>query len=78
MAQTFKWYFKHSSDLARSGSAADKVNFQVHTGPAIGAFNRWVKGTPLESWRARHVDEMGYAIMAAAEQFIHGRYAALA
>jgi trans-AT polyketide synthase/acyltransferase/oxidoreductase domain-containing protein len=70
MAQTFKWYFKYSSDLARRGDTANKVNFQVHTGPAIGAFNRWVKGSAIEHWRARHVDEMGYALMAGAHQII--------
>ncbi len=73
LVHIFKWYFKYSSDLARAGDIANKVNFQIHTGPALGAFNRWVKGTPFEDWRARHVDEIGYAIMAAAEDLIHDR-----
>jgi len=31
------------------------VDYQVHTGPALGAFNQWVKGTSLEDWRKRQI-----------------------
>jgi trans-AT polyketide synthase/acyltransferase/oxidoreductase domain-containing protein len=77
MVHVFKWYFGYTTDLALAGNPNGKVNFQVHTGPALGAFNRWVKGTPLESWRARHVDKIGYAIMAGAEEFIDRQFAAI-
>lgn len=63
MALVFKWYFHYSSKLAFDGSTDNKVNFQVHTGPALGSFNQWVKGTELENWRNRHVDQIGMKMM---------------
>ena len=63
MAMIFKWYFNHTMELAFEGDLSKKVNFQVHTGPALGAFNQWVKNTSLASSRNRHVDEIGIKIM---------------
>jgi len=66
MTLIFKWYFYFSSEAALSGSVKDKVNFQIHTGPSLGSFNQWVKNTPLEHWKNRHVDEIGEKLMEAA------------
>ncbi|WP_230646882.1 PfaD family polyunsaturated fatty acid/polyketide biosynthesis protein [Bradyrhizobium sp. Leaf401] len=63
MAMIFRWYLAHTTKLALSGDVAEKVDFQIQCGPAIGSFNRWVKGTPLESWRNRHVAAIGEQIM---------------
>lgn len=63
MAMVFKWYFGFSSSMALKGEKERKVDFQIHTGPALGAFNQWVKGTSLESWKARHVDLIGEKLM---------------
>lgn len=63
MALIFRWYFGHSNKLAIDGDVTEKVNFQVHTGPALGAFNQWVKGTALESWKNRHADKIGIKMM---------------
>ncbi len=63
MALVFRWYFGYSIGLALSGDEERKVDYQVHCGPALGAFNQWVKGTKLESWRNRHVDEIGLKLM---------------
>ena len=63
MALIFRWYFVHSTRLAMSGSDVQKVDYQVHCGPALGAFNQWVKGTELESWRSRHVADIATRIM---------------
>lgn len=63
MALIFRWYFGFSNQAALSGNATEKVNFQVHTGPALGAFNQWVKGSELEDWRQRHVDAIGLKLM---------------
>lgn len=63
MALIFKWYFVHTSRLALKGSEEQRVDYQVHCGPALGAFNQWVKGTPLEDWRNRHVADLGERIM---------------
>lgn len=63
MSAIFRWYFVRTSRLALTGDKECKVDYQVHTGPALGAFNQWVKGTRLENWRQRHVDEIARALM---------------
>jgi trans-AT polyketide synthase, acyltransferase and oxidoreductase domains len=74
MARVFRWYFGYSTRLAFSGADEDLVNYQVHTGPALGAFNQWVKGTALEPWTKRHVDEIAVALMDAAAQHLRSGY----
>ena len=63
MALVFRRYFGYSSRMAFAGDTEHKVNFQIHTGPSLGAFNQWVKGTILENWRNRHADEIGIKLM---------------
>lgn len=63
MAMVFRWYFIHTNRMAIAGEAAQRANFQIHAGPAMGAANRWLKGTPLEDWRARHVDVLADRLM---------------
>lgn len=63
MALIFKTYFKESMHKALTGKAGDKVDYQIFCGPALGAFNQWVRGTGLENWRNRHVDEIGKKMM---------------
>lgn len=63
MAMVFKWYFSHTTRLALEGKSESKIDYQIHCGPALGAFNQWVKGTPLENWRNRHVDLIGKQLM---------------
>lgn len=55
MALVFRWYFVHSTRLAMAGSTEQRVDYQIHCGPAMGAFNAWVRDTPLEKWRERQV-----------------------
>jgi trans-AT polyketide synthase/acyltransferase/oxidoreductase domain-containing protein len=74
MALIFKWYFIHTTRLAMHGREDEKVNYQVHCGPALGSFNQWVKGTELESWRNRHVDDIGERIMKGAAAVLAKRY----
>lgn len=70
MARVFKWYFAYTTELALRGETSDRVNFQVHSGPALGSFNQWVKGTSIENWRSRHVDEIGEKLMEATAEHI--------
>ncbi|HEX8092331.1 MAG TPA: hypothetical protein VF542_00785, partial [Jatrophihabitans sp.] len=70
MAMVFRWYFSHSTTAALQGSA-DTVDYQVHCGPAMGAFNRTVDGTSLQPWRARHVDAIAELIMTGAADVLH-------
>ena len=64
MLLVFKWYFAYTTDLAMRGDPAGRVDYQVHCGPALGAFNSWVKGTDLEDWRHRHADDIGRRLLA--------------
>lgn len=77
MALVFRWYFGHSMRAAFSGDEKSRLDYQIHTGPALGAFNRWVKGTPWENWRARHVDKMGHKLMIDAGAVLLERFRAL-
>lgn len=78
MALIFKWYFVHTTRLAMQGVAEGKVDYQIHCGPALGAFNQWVKDTPLMPWRNRRVAELGMSLMEGAAKLLGQRYAELA
>lgn len=70
MSLVFRWYFGYSTRLAFSGSSEDLVNYQVHTGPALGAFNQQAKGGPMESWTRRHVDQIAESLMEATAEHL--------
>lgn len=78
MARIFRWYFAHSMKLAFAGDEAERVNFQVHTGPALGAFNQWVKGSELEPWQNRHVADIGEKLMQETARLMTEQFARLA
>ena len=48
MALMFRWYLGLSSRWANVGDAARQVDYQVWCGPAMGAFNEWVRRSFLE------------------------------
>lgn len=72
MALVFRWYFVHSTRLALAGAPGEEVNYQIHCGPALGAFNRLVAGTPLRDWRNRHVDAVADLLMDGAARVLEG------
>jgi trans-AT polyketide synthase/acyltransferase/oxidoreductase domain-containing protein len=77
MALVFRWYFGYSTNVSFNPAGEDRVNCQVHTGPALGAFNQWVKGSALESWTKRHADEIGQKMMTEAALHLSDRLHAL-
>lgn len=77
MALVFRWYYYFTTNLALEGKRARKVDFQIHTGPALGAFNQWVKGTDLEDWRRRHVDEVALKLICETAELLGKRFNAL-
>ena len=77
MGMVFRWYFVHTNRLAIEGDAAQRANFQVHCGPAMGALNAWLAGTDLADWRARHVDVLAERLMDGAAQVMSARLGAL-
>jgi PfaD family protein len=63
MALVFRWYLGQSSRWANAGTPDRAIDYQVWCGPAMGAFNEWVKGSFLESWEERHVAVVARNIM---------------
>jgi trans-AT polyketide synthase/acyltransferase/oxidoreductase domain-containing protein len=54
LALVFRSYLGQSSNWANSGDPSRKIDYQIWCGPAMGAFNQWVKGTFLQSPENRH------------------------
>jgi trans-AT polyketide synthase/acyltransferase/oxidoreductase domain-containing protein len=75
MALVFRWYFAYCTRIAMEGKGDDRVNYQIQTGPALGSFNQWVKGTELEPWTNRHVDHIATRIMVATAEHLTRSYA---
>ncbi len=55
MALVFRWYLGLSSRWANAGLPDRRMDYQIWCGPAMGAFNEWVKGTYLEAPAERKV-----------------------
>ncbi|WP_432160379.1 ACP S-malonyltransferase [Streptomyces sp. NRRL F-5630] len=76
MALLFRSYFARTNRAAQEGDPAERANYQVHCGPAAGAFNRCVAGTALEPWRERHVERIADLLMTGAARILAERLAA--
>ncbi len=63
MALVFRWYLGLSSRWSAKGEKGREMDYQVWTGPAMGAFNEWVKGTYLEASVNRHVVDVAAHIL---------------
>jgi PfaD family protein len=55
MALVFRWYLGQSSRWANAGEPTRRMDYQVWCGPAMGAFNEWVRGSFLEAPPNRRV-----------------------
>ncbi|MRR31533.1 PfaD family polyunsaturated fatty acid/polyketide biosynthesis protein, partial [bacterium] len=58
MALIFRWYLGLSSRWSNTGEKGREMDYQIWTGPSLGAFNDWVKGTSLAVAQNRHVAEV--------------------
>lgn len=58
MALVFRWYLGMSSRWAIAGEASRALDYQMWCGPAMGAFNAWVKGSFLEEPAQRSVAQI--------------------
>jgi len=66
LALTFRWYLGMTSRWARQGSDDRKRDFQVWCGPAMGAFNAWAAGGPLEAVGDRTIRSVAEALLTGA------------
>ncbi|WP_144558024.1 ACP S-malonyltransferase [Shouchella miscanthi] len=71
--EVLKFYLKNTVQLAIKGEASQKVNFNIYCGPALGAFNRWIKGTELENWRNRNIDVIAKKLITETEKILEER-----
>lgn len=55
MALVFQWYLGQSSRWAISGEKTRAVDYQIWCGPAMGAINEWLRGSPYETVESRSV-----------------------
>ena len=63
MALCFRWYLGQASRWAIRDEKGRKVDYQIWTGPAIGAFNDWVKDSFLALPERRTVAQIGLNLL---------------
>jgi trans-AT polyketide synthase/acyltransferase/oxidoreductase domain-containing protein len=63
MALVFRSYLGQASLWAKNGLADRKIDYQIWCGPAMGAFNAWVRGSCLESVESRRIHPMAMNLM---------------
>lgn len=55
MALVFRSYLGQASNWANTGDPDRRIDYQIWCGPAMGAFNQWVKGSFLEKIENRQL-----------------------
>lgn len=63
MALVFRWYLGLSSRWSNTGEKGRELDYQIWCGPAMGAFNAWVKGSYLEPPSERRVADIAEQMM---------------
>ena len=63
LALVFRWYLGQSPVWANQGESSRKIDYQIWCGPAMGAFNEWVRGSGLEPPDKRRATDVAYNIL---------------
>jgi PfaD family protein len=63
MALIFRWYLFMGAQWAREGVTERRADYQIWCGPAMGAFNDWVRGSFLEPIGARTVKQIALNLL---------------
>jgi PfaD family protein len=63
MALVFRWYLGKASRWGIDGEASRRTDYQIWCGPAMGSFNRWVKGSFLADPANRTVVQIALNLM---------------
>jgi PfaD family protein len=66
MALIFRWYLGLSSRWSNTGEKGREMDYQIWCGPAMGAFNDWVRGSYLEAPSNRHADDVALQLLTGA------------
>ena len=78
MALVFRWYLFMGAQWARSGETTRRADYQIWCGPAMGAFNDWVRGSFLEPVESRTVVQIGLNLLEGAAWVTRANQLALA
>ncbi len=73
MALVFRWYLGQSSHWANAGEPSRAVDYQIWCGPAMAAFNEWVRGSFLERPEERRVVTVAWNILLGAAVLARAR-----
>jgi trans-AT polyketide synthase, acyltransferase and oxidoreductase domains len=68
-----RFYLADALRRACAGDEAERLNYRIVGGPEVGEFNEAVRGTPLEPWSARHVDDIARHLMDGAARLLQQR-----
>ncbi len=63
MALVFRWYLGQSSRWSNTGVKGREFDYQIWSGPAMGAFNDWVAPTYLQDYKNRKVVDVAEHLM---------------
>ncbi|GIJ60340.1 PfaD family polyunsaturated fatty acid/polyketide biosynthesis protein [Virgisporangium aurantiacum] len=63
MALLFRWYLGKSSRWAIDGDTGRRTDYQLWAGPAVGAFNRWTRGSFLAEPGERTVTQIALNLL---------------
>jgi hypothetical protein len=63
MALVFRWYLFMGAQWARAGEVSRRADYQIWCGPAMGAFNDWVRGSFLEPVASRTVVQIALNLL---------------
>jgi PfaD family protein len=63
MALVYRWYLGKSSKWSIAGDSERRVDYQIWCGPAMGAFNEWVKGSFLADPERRSVVQIALNLL---------------
>ncbi|MEM9189992.1 MAG: PfaD family polyunsaturated fatty acid/polyketide biosynthesis protein [Myxococcota bacterium] len=72
MALCFRWYLGLSSRWAITGDPQRRLDYQIWCGPAMAAFNDWVRGSFLEPPENRSVVQIARNLMEGAAVITRG------
>ncbi len=73
MALVFRWYLGMSSQWANTGEPSRSIDYQIWCGPAMAAFNEWVRGSFLERPENRRVATVALNILYSAAVLTRAR-----
>jgi PfaD family protein len=66
MGLIFRWYLGLSSRWSNTGESGREMDYQIWCGPAMGAFNDWVRGSYLEDPASRRVTDVAAHLLTGA------------